>query len=31
MLAHQFGHIDAGYHAEDRFEAASHKGDRVCN
>src|ERR1700682_4418997 len=23
LLTHQFDHIDAGYHAEDRFEAAS--------
>jgi hypothetical protein len=31
LLAHQFDHIDAGYHAEDCFEAASHKGGRVRN
>jgi hypothetical protein len=31
LLTHQFDHIDAGYHAEDRFEAASHKGGRVRN
>lgn len=29
LLTHQFDHIDAGYHAEDRFEAASHKGGWV--
>ena len=29
LLTHQFDHIDAGYHAEDWFEAASHKGGRM--
>ena len=28
LLTHQLDHIDAGYHAEDSFEAAGEKGGR---
>jgi hypothetical protein len=31
MLTHQFDHIDAGYHTEDRVDAASHEGGRLRN